>query len=151
VYVINGGGLPIFRTINLDDAWLAIGGQNAGDRAGHDVEGGGDVDGDGRGDILVSAYANDAGGSNAGRSYLLMGVNLPIEGGTMTLDSADYSFTGETLADASGYSIAGGGDWDGDGLSDFLIGAYLRDIASSEGTVTDRGRTYMFLSPSIYH
>ena len=151
VYVINGGLLPIFRTINLDDAWLSIGGQNAGDRAGHDVEGGGDVDGDGRGDILVSAYANDAGGSNSGRTYLLMGVNLPIEGGTMTLDSADYSFTGEGLADASGYSIAGGGDWDGDGLSDLLIGAYLRDISGSSGIVSDRGRTYLFLGPSIYH
>jgi len=151
VYVINGGALPIFRTINLGDAWVSIGGESSGDRAGHDVEGGGDLDGDGRGDILVSAYANDSGGSNAGRTYAIMGISMPVDGGSMTLDFSDYTFTGESLADASGYSIAGGGDWDGDGLSDFLIGAYLHDIPGSETTVSDPGRTYLFLSPSIYH
>ena len=151
VYVINGGALPIFRTINLGDAWLSIGGESAGDRAGHDVEGGGDLDGDGRGDILISAYANDSGGSNAGRTYAIMGISIPTEGGSMTLSMADYSFTGESLADASGYSIAGGGDWDGDGLSDFLIGAYLHDIEGTDTTISDPGRTYLFLSPSIHH
>ena len=63
----------------------------------------------------------------------------------MSLASADYSFTGETAADSSGYSIAGGGDWNGDGLGDFLIGAYLND-----STVTDAGTSYLFVSPSIY-
>ncbi len=146
VYVINGGALPIFRTINLEDAWFKIGGEAAGDRAGHDLAYGGDVDSDGRGDLLISAYANDAGGSSAGRTYLVLGASVPADGGSMALSEADYSFTGEALADSSGYAIAGNGDFDNDGLSDFLIGAYLRD--SSEA---DAGTTYMFVSPSVYH
>ena len=146
VYVINGGELPIFRTINLENAWFKIGGEAAGDRAGHDVSFAGDVDADGRGDILISAYANDAGGSSAGRTYLVLGSTVPADGGSMRLNEADFSFTGESLADSSGYAIAGNGDFDGDGLSDFLIGAYLRN-----STGLDAGTTYMFLAPSVYH
>jgi hypothetical protein len=122
-----------------------LGGETAGDRAGHDVSYAGDVDSDGRGDILVSAYANDAGGPSSGRTYLVLGASLDMEGGSMSLGSADYSYTGESSADSSGYSIAGNGDWNGDGLSDFLIGAYLHD-----STDTDAGTTYLFVSPSIY-
>jgi hypothetical protein len=146
VYVINGGELPIFRTINLEDAWFKIGGEAAGDRAGHDLAFGGDVDADGRGDLLISAYANDAGGSSAGRTYLVLGDTIPADGGSMSLSDTDYAFTGESLADSSGYSIAGNGDFDNDGLNDILIGAYLRDSSDS-----DAGTTYMFVSPSVYH
>ena len=146
VYVINGGALPIFRTFNLEDAWFKIGGEAAGDRAGHDLAYAGDVDADGRGDLLISAYANDAGGSSAGRTYLVLGASIPTDGGSMTLSDTDFSFTGESLADSSGYSIAGNGDFDADGLSDFLIGAYLRD-----STASDAGTTYMVISPSVYH
>ena len=145
VYVFSGVDLPIFRTVALAEAWYKIGGETAGDRAGHDLSGAGDVDSDGRGDLLVSAYANDAGGASAGRTYLVLGASLTMTGGSMSLASADYSFTGESAADSSGYSIAGGGDWNGDGLGDFLIGAYLND-----STVTDAGTSYLFVSPSIY-
>ena len=96
--------------------------------------------------LLISAYANDAGGSSAGRTYLVLGDSIPSEGGSMTLSDTDYAFTGESLADSSGYSIAGNGDFDADGLSDILIGAYLRDSTDS-----DAGTTYMFVSPSVYH
>jgi hypothetical protein len=146
VYVLNGGDLPIFRTVNLADAWVKLGGEAAGDRAGHDVSYGGDVDADGRGDLLISAYANDAGGSSSGRTYLMLGASLPSGGGSMSLSSADFYFTGESLADSSGYAISGNGDFDADGLHDILIGAYLRD-----STETDAGTTYMFVSPSVYH
>ena len=131
VYVFNGAELPIFRTVALSEAWYKIGGETAGDRAGHDLSGAGDVDSDGRGDILVSAYANDAGGPSSGRTYLVLGDSLNLTGGTMSLSAADYSFTGESAADSSGYSISGGGDWNGDGLSDILIGAYLNDSTTT--------------------
>ena len=146
VYVLNGGDLPIFRTVALSDAWHKLGGELAGDRAGHDVSGAGDVDTDGRSDILISAYANDAGGPSSGRTYLVLGADLDAAGGSASLSEAAYSFTGETTADSSGYSISGGGDWDADGLSDFLIGAYLHDEAAD-----DVGTTYLIRAPSIYH
>ena len=63
----------------MTDAWISLGGQSSGDRAGHDVEGAGDLDGDGRGDVLIGAYANDAGGSNAGRTYAVLGIEMPVE------------------------------------------------------------------------
>jgi hypothetical protein len=42
--------------------------------------------------------------------------------------------------------VSGNGDFDGDGLSDLLIGAYLND--TTEG---DEGTSYLFISPSIFH
>ena len=91
-------------------------------------------------------WLHDSGGSASGRTYLVLGISMPSEGGAFTLDTADFTFTGESVADSSGYSIAGGGDFDGDGLSDFLIGAYLHDSVDS-----DEGKTYLFISPSIFH
>ena len=94
---------------------------------------------------MVSAHAHDSVGPSSGRTYLVLGDSLSVTGGSMSLASADYSFTGESPADSSGYSIAGGGDWNGDGLNDILIGAYLND-----STTTDAGASYLFISPSIY-
>ncbi len=82
-----------------------------------------------------------------GASPLGVGVAgvLPAEGtGTMYLDQADAYWTSDT-DDQAGASMANGGDIDGDGLNDALIGAYN---ARSEGDST--GAAYIILGPGTH-
>jgi hypothetical protein len=115
-------------------------GENADDCSGISVAGAGDVNGDGYDDILIGAYLNDDGGSNAGQTYLIFGR---ISGWSMDMDLSDAnaSFWGEEAIDRSGFSVAGTGDVNGDGYDDILIGAHGND----EGIGRDRGQTYLIL------
>jgi hypothetical protein len=144
VFVFSGGSLSPFATIPIENADWILTGEATGDRASMDVDSAGDVDGDGRGDIIIGAPNNDGGGSTTGRTYLVLGYFLP-SGGTMTLDEAAYYFTGENTSDSSGSGIGGGGDVDNDGLDDLLINAPLNDDGGDEA-----GKAYLFVSPSIF-
>jgi hypothetical protein len=69
---------PVFALGALTDAsvvrWT---GQAASDRAGIAVAGGGDINNDGFGDLLLGATLNSSGGgSNRGAAYLLLGIGL---------------------------------------------------------------------------
>jgi hypothetical protein len=62
---------PVSGSIDLSAADATLIGENSGDEAGHSVSGAGDVDGDGNDDIIIGAYGEDSGGSEAGAAYLL--------------------------------------------------------------------------------
>ena len=70
----------------------------------------GDVNGDGRADVLVGASGAN---SNTGYARLYSGLN-----GTVL-----HTFTGQQPGDRFGISVASAGDVDGDGTVDLLIGA----------------------------
>ena len=91
-------------------------GEGKSDYAGNCVADAGDTDGDGLGDVLVGATKAYSGGA----AYLLRG---PLEG-DLSLADADAIFVSETAGAHGGCGLAGGGDANGDGLDDLLIGAY---------------------------
>lgn len=95
-----------------------------------------DVDRDGCADLLVGAPGANAGARDAGRAYLLRGSRSPTSRGAA---SAEVIFTGTAREDAFGTSTAMG-DVDGDGLTDFLVGAPLSDLGAADG-----GAAYLFL------
>jgi hypothetical protein len=109
-------------------------GATLGDNFGVSVASGGDVNGDGYGDVLVGAILNDAGGNAAGRAYLYLNSLT----GT---DIADERFTAEAVGDFFGGAVAAAGDVNGDGLDDVIVGAYLNDAGG-----TDAGRAYIYFS-----
>ena len=85
------------------------------------------MNGDGFDDLIVGAYLNDDGGTDAGRAYVYYG-------GPGADTTADLTFTGET-GDRLGHSVGTAGDMNGDGFDDLIVGAYLNGDGG-----TDAGR-----------
>lgn len=122
-FVYLGGAAGIDDTAD----WVYEG--NAADlRAGSSVAGIGDFNGDGFDDFIVGVPGDDGGGTDAGAALLFLGG--------ASLDAiADGTFGRLQAGAASGSSVAGLGDANGDGYADFAIGSPLFD-----GTAIDAGR-----------
>ena len=110
-------------------------------------------DGDGKADLLIGAWGNDAGGSSAGKTYLMLGsaITAAAPGTTFNLGTqASAAFIGEAAGDqlSQGTGVASAGDVNGDGRVDLLMGAPRND-EGEDGltTTTNEGKTYLILSP----
>jgi hypothetical protein len=131
--------------INCTKANASFVGENQNDQSGYSVAGAGDVNGDGFDDILIGANFNDEGpGDNAGQTYLFFGNHTGIWSMRMNCSKANASFIGEAESDQLGGSIAGAGDVNNDGFSDFIIGAYKNDDGGNMA-----GKTYLFFGDNI--
>jgi hypothetical protein len=107
--------------------------------AGWAVAGAGDADDDGTPDVLVGApflsYDVDA----PGRAYLIDGGAT----GVHSLGEATAILEGELPDDGAGRAVAGGGDVDGDGIADLLVGAPMESAAGEDTP----GVVYLVLGP----
>ncbi len=127
-YIYYGGSSPD----NAAD--LLLTGVVAGDRLGASVSTAGDVNGDGYSDVIAGAPLNDAGGANAGRSYIFFG-------GSNMNNTPDFSRSGEAANDQYGLPVSNAGDMNGDGYSDIIVGAIANDAGG-----TNAGRAYLYLN-----
>jgi len=93
----------------------------------------GDVNGDGFGDFAVGAPNHEVPGiTNAGRAFLFLGG--------ATLDSTpDVTIDGGTSGNSLGASIAGLGDINGDGFSDWAVGE-----PEDDSSAVDAGRVLVY-------
>ncbi len=141
--VVAGSGMGPWpgASMSLAVADWEIMGASAGEAAGYSVASAGDVDGDGLEDILVGAYRESTGGSEAGAAYLLLGTTLATRG-SLDLSVADFKFVGEDANDQAGFSVASAGDVDGDGFDDLIIGA-------PSYSPSNIGRAYVVFAASL--
>ena len=130
-------------TVGIGDSMtqIIIDGVNAGDHAGAAVGGIADLNGDGRGEILIGAPGMDNGAlTDAGVAFVVYGkasggVDLgdPYSGG-----GGGYAIKGQAAGDAAGTSIQAIADLNGDGKMDVIVGAPGNDQGG-----TDAGAAYV--------
>ncbi len=103
---------------------------------GWSVAGIGDVNGDGFDDVAVGAPLNNAIGTEQGRVYVFYG-------GSAMDAVADLVLDGDLPGDRFGWALSRGGDLNGDGWADFLVGAPLANAPAA-----DNGAVYLYLGQS---
>ena len=122
---------------------LRIDGAAPGDRVGASVAVAGDVNGDGRRDVIVGA-------PGASAAYVLFG---PFQAGT-TIDLANLAGRGIVLRgtpqQSAGTSVAAAGDVNGDGLADVVVGAPAA-TPHQEGPQIQPGRAYIVFGTRTPH
>jgi hypothetical protein len=126
VYLIYGGGDRRRFDLALDQNDAIVYGAEEEDRLGEAV-GAGDIDGDGRDDLVLAATFASGPGNNrdrAGETYVIMGP--PAEVIDTARGDQDVTILGIDPGDQIGHSIASG-DTDGDGFADILLGAVSAD------------------------
>jgi hypothetical protein len=137
-----------FTGVSQDNFTAVTGRDN--DKLGASVQGAGDVNGDGFDDVIIGVDAYDPAAIDPGRAEV-------YPGGPSGLITTTTLFTaaGENEDDRFGIAVAGNGDLDGDGFSDFAAGTHEWDVNSSIST-TNEGKVYAFaacthgaISPSL--
>lgn len=97
-------------------AWKLGGGQQ-GSRFGAAVAAAGDLNGDGYGDLVVGAAEYNNGTTKTGAAMVFYGSRDGLS------STPDWSFISPYRDSNLGHAVAGGGDLNGDGYDDLLIGA----------------------------
>lgn len=140
-YVVLASSLGSESVLELGEADHKLIGESPDSWAGYSISSAGDVDGDGRDDLLIGADDDD-GGPQAHAAYLVYGSTLDGVP-TLELNAADHKFLGEVSYDYAS-QVSGAGDVDGDGLDDIIIGAAGQDNGGSRA-----GAAYVVLASSL--
>jgi hypothetical protein len=129
VHVVSGVDLSSGGQALASTAYVNYTGTTVFGNAGTALSAAGDVDGDGRDDLLIGGPGDSGGGAEAGAAWLV----ISGRSGSKALADADATFLGSP-GDAAGGAV-GLGDIDGDGRADLLMGDPGEDNFGDEGAV----------------
>ena len=175
-YLVYGSASPLASAqINAVAAYNFSG--LTGQRAGNSVAGAGDVNGDGFADFVISAHRDNDAATNAGAAYLVYGSNtwfaeVDADGDKVialnniesrgrapgdtfpTYSAANRTWLegaklrGGTAGAQLGEFVAAGGDFNGDGYPDILLGGPNFDSSPSK---TNNGEAALFVGGPYGH
>lgn len=146
IFGTTGGFGANLNASSLDGSnGFAVSGNIPFDYAGHAVSSAGDINGDGFDDILIGAYAGYyREPDTAGLTYVVFGASSGFNA-NIDLSSLDGSngfvLSGSSLHEVAGFAVSGGGDINGDGIDDILIGAPI--APGLNGNFSSEGATYV--------
>ncbi|HMG47161.1 MAG TPA: hypothetical protein VK614_06845, partial [Allosphingosinicella sp.] len=152
-YVVFGHG-GTCETLNFSyltaSQGFVISGAGESDKAGWSVAGGGDINGDGFGDLIVGApYADNGGGMDRGAAYVIFGHNGtfgPINLGAIVAGQV-FAIYGADDYDQAGRSVAFSGDFNMDGVDDLIVGAPYSGAGDSGGAYIIYGKSNLMAGP----
>ncbi len=141
-YVIFGSKAGWSSSISLSSLngvnGFVLNGNNTAEYSGTSVSGAGDINGDGIADLVVGAPGGSFGPFIAGKAYVIFGSKAgwssPISASTLN-GANGFVINGENINDGCGGSVSGGGDINGDGIADLVVGA--------GGADSSAGKTYI--------
>ena len=145
-YLFMGGGSRMSGDISAEDADTRFYSTQDDMEFGANILFPGDVNGDGRDDLLISATRSDDGAESAGAVYLYLGHETLFESGTSMLHTvAQAEYLGQDPRDYAGTDLTALGDVDGDTRVEFAISAPYTDAEVDR----DLGTVYLMLSPDL--
>ncbi len=136
VMLFRGSAVPASDRFSTADAILTGELPNAG--AGSSVAALGDIDNDGFDDFAIGAPGTIIDQATVGAAYVVRGSAAPASG---SLGDADARIAGVATSEAHVWTVGGGGDVNGDGYDDVLIGAM--------GSPSYAGAAYLILGTGI--
>ena len=146
-YILYGSG-ALGSDVSAAALGTEINGIDSQDDAGYRVDGVGDINDDGRDDVLITARHADGlvnSGANNGEAYVLFGQDGGLSA-TVTLGdlqsgdgSLGFTITSSVAGVQLGSSAGGIGDINGDGFADFAVSATL----DSPDGITNAGSVFV--------
>jgi hypothetical protein len=124
-YVVFGKGTTESVDLgNLGTGGFIISGEVSGDRLGEDVSNAGDVNGDGKDDLLLIAPEADPEGASSGSGYIVYGKETTTTVDLRSMGDRGIEVAGDTGGNRPSRRVTRGsglGDVNGDGLSDVAL------------------------------
>jgi len=119
---------------------FAINGETEGDGSGISVSSAGDINGDGKDDLIIGAAGADPNGNYSGKSYVVFGKadGTDVELSDVAAGIGGFAINGQAENDQSGRSVSGAGDVNNDGFDDLIVGA-----AGADPNGESSGKSYV--------
>ena len=145
-YVVFGRGAGRVDLKALRSGGFRVDGAGEFDYAASSVAGAGDLNGDGRADVIVSAEQADHNGrDDSGSAYVVFGKRSGATIDLAKLGERGLRLDGAAADDLTGWSVSGVGDVNGDKQPDLLLGAQAASAPERENS----GTAYVAFLPDI--